>query len=614
MGTAYGRVACWDGESGAVTVLPLHDGAGDVPAIVSYAGAGTLHAGPEAEAELGRLPGDRLFPLVKRLLGRRYDDPEVRRQRSDVAYELAGARNGDVRVRVARRNFSPAELTAHLLERLRDLAGDHLGEPVAGVVVGVPASYDGLQRQALSDAVRIAGLPLLEMVSAPVAAAVARMAEDASNRRLAVYDLGAGKFDFALVEIDDGVARVAAFGGDGFLGGQDFDQRVLGHVSDLHFSAHGAELRRDRGPHPVVARIVEKAKRDLSVLSEVTFEVPVTGQGAETQFGGGRGASSMFSVTLTRERLEELVRDLVDRSLWGCEATLQEVGWSLDSVDEVLLVGGQARMPLVEATVAEFFGRAPRRLAAGGASEPAVASGLALRAAALAGVELPRSARMVEVAAQSLSVETAAGALSRIVPKGTPLPARGVQLVSTAAANQTQISLHVVSGDRELAADNRSLARVQITGLRPAPRATPRIEIGFEVDGRGLFRAWAVDRESGEAKNVRLRAAGGLTEAEIQHLATTHAARRDGLAATPPPLPSELVEVASSDGAGDLSLGGDLPGSDGMAGDGAGSELVGGEMPPSDLDGTPSPLPSVASAPLILGAHPLSGTPGPEGR
>jgi len=239
LGTSFGRVGCWDAERNVARIVPLADGVGDLPSLVAVTSQDGVRVGFDVEPELARLPADRVFSSVKRLLGRKQDDPEVRRHLSDVAYELGGARGGDVRIRVARRNVSPSEILAYLLERLREGAEASLGEPVAGAVLGVPASYDGLQRQALSDAVRIAGIPLVELVSEPVAAAVARMAEDDSDRRVAVYDLGAGKFDFALVEIEGGVARVVSFGGDGFLGGQDFDQRILSHVSDLHFHQHG---------------------------------------------------------------------------------------------------------------------------------------------------------------------------------------------------------------------------------------------------------------------------------------------------------------------------------------------------------------------------------------
>jgi molecular chaperone DnaK len=509
-----------------VKVVPHAGGVFTIPSVVAIppvATGGRPVVGVEAEAIAVRHP-ERCITTIKRLLGRKMETPEVRHQRQEVPYELVMAKNGDARVRVGRRHHSTPDLAAYIFGALRQAAESMAGTSVTATVLAIPADFNDLQRQAIRDSARIAGLEVIGVITEPAAAALASgifplpRGYEKKERKVLVYDLGGGSFDVAALCVRDQGVEVLASGGDAFLGGEDFDQRVVSDVCEQFMKAGGVDLRRERLVLPRLRAAAERAKRQLSSVNSVTIQLPEL----MARLPGG--------VPLTRDRFESLTQDLVDRTVWPCERVLNAAKWSVEDVDTLIMVGGQTNAPRVRAHIAEWLGTAPLP---GVAPESLVAIGAARQGIALLAGAKRRKGQVAvsEATCLSLGIESAGGVLTRLIPKGAPLPARHAQVFSTAADGQAHITVHLLQGEREMAADNDSIAHLQVGPLLPAPKGQPQIEVEIMTDGGGLPRASARDRETDEPVAVRIRPSGGLTEAELVTLTAIHAGV-GGLAAT----------------------------------------------------------------------------------
>lgn len=528
-----------------VKVVPHAGGAWAIPAVVAFppgASGGPPLVGLEAQAAAGRHP-ERTITVVKRLLGRKLENPEVRHQRQEVPYELVMARNGDVRVRVGRRHHAPADIAGYVMGALKAAAERLANGPVSDAVLAVPAAFNDLQRQAMLDGARIAGLLVKGVVTEPAAIAMGcglypfprgqdkHDKHDKKERKVLVYDLGGGSFNVAALALREDGLEVMASGGDAFLGGEDFDQRIVTYVCEEFVKAGGGDLRRERLVLPRLAQAAERAKRELSTVDGVDIRLPEL-------------LSRMpAGIPLDRARLEKLTQDLVDRTVWPCEAVIRDAKWSPGDVEMVVMVGGQTRMPRIRAHIAEWLEREPLDLPS---AEALVAVGAARQGLALAGAGARRRTLhpVTEVTSLSLGIESAGGVLTRLTPKGTPLPASRAQVFSTSSDGQAHITVHLLQGEREMAADNDSIARIQVGPLRSAPRGVPQIEVEIVTDGGGLPRAHARDLATEEPVAVRLRPSGGLTELEITTLASSHAG---GFSAAAPVDEAPAGEVAPAE-------------------------------------------------------------------
>jgi len=526
-----------------ITVVPHAGGALSIPSVVSFtpssAGGRTL-VGVEAAATT-RHP-ERTITAVKRLLGRKLEAPEVRHQRQEAPYELVMAKNGDVRVRVGRRHLSPPDIAGYVFDAVRTAASRLAGQPVEEAVIAMPADFNDLQRQAVGDAARIGGLKVVGSITGPAAVALGaglyplpRGADSKKDHRVLIYDLGGGSFDVAALVVREEGMEVLASGGDAFLGGEDFDQRIVSFICEEFLRAGGSDLRRERLILPRLRVAAERAKLALSSEDEVQIRLPEL------------AARLPEGVRLTRDRLDSLTQDLIDRTVWPCESVLRHADWSVEEVDALVMVGGQTHMPRVRAHIADWLGKAPLDLPSPPEALVALGAarqGVALEAAAAGGRGRKRKGSMpvVEATCLSLGVESAGGVVARLIPKGTPLPARASQGLTTSTDNQAHVVVHLVQGEREMAADNDSIARLQIGPLPPAPRGTPQVEFEIVTDGGGLPRVAARDVTTGEPIGVRLRPSGGLTEAELTALVAIHAG-------TPAPV-SPAAAAGSGDEAG----------------------------------------------------------------
>ena len=553
-GTTSTRAAVTNGAD--VTMVAFPDGALGLPSMVAFppaaAGGGPPLVGAAAEAVMARHP-ERTIGAIKRLMGRRLEAPEVRHYRQTAPYDLVGTRNGDARVRVGRRHHAPQDIAAYIIETLRKAAERQVGETIVDAVLAVPALFNDLQRQAIRDAAGIAGLQVLGVVTATAAAVLGSglyPAAKGEERKTLVYDLGGGSFEVSAVMVGDREAEVLANGGDGFLGGEDFDERIVAYVCDEVLKAGGGDLRRDRSLLARLKQVAERVKVELSVSEGVDIHVPES------------SSRVPLAIRLDRERLETLTQDLVDRTIWSCESVLRDADWSVEDLDVVMVLGEQTRMPRIRAQLAEMCGG--KELVDIAGSEFVVAMGAAQHAAIMVGSARGRGRGRVptavgELTSLSLGLEAAGGVFTRLIPRRTRLPETRTQLVSTSTDGQTQIVLHLLQGEREMAADNESVASIQIGPLPARPRGEMQLEVDISTDGSGLPTASARVSGSGEAKQVRVRPSAGLSDAEIVALTAAHAAGSNGAATLPPD-------------AGDAQIDGD--GVDGVAGGGRGSAYM----------------------------------------
>jgi molecular chaperone DnaK len=500
LGTTNSCVAVM--ESGEPVVIPNSEGSRTTPSMVAFTESGERLVGQVAKRQAITNPEHTVF-AIKRLIGRKYDSEEVRRSALNSPYKIVPADNGDAWVQVRGRRHSPSEISAMVLAKMKQTAEDYLGEAVTEAVITVPAYFNDSQRQATKDAGRIAGLEVLRIINEPTAAALAYgLDKTGEKKRLAVYDLGGGTFDISILELGDGVFEVRATNGDTFLGGEDFDLRIIDYLADEFKKSTGIELRRDKMALQRLKEAAEKAKHELSSSLETEISLPFITSDAT--------GPKHLATRLSRARLEKLVEDLVARTIEPCEIALADAGLSTADIDEVILVGGMTRMPKVQETVRTFFSRDPHR---GVNPDEVVAIGAAIQGGVLTGEV--QDVLLLDVTPLSLGVETKGGIFTKLIERNTTIPVRRSQIFTTAADNQSAVSIHVLQGEREMAADDKTLARFELIGIPPAPRGVPQIEVTFEIDANGIAHVSAKDLGTGKQQSIRITASSGLTEEEI---------------------------------------------------------------------------------------------------
>ncbi len=486
-------------------VIPNAEGARTTPSVVGFADGGERLVGRIARRQAMTNPEHTVF-AIKRLMGRKFEDAEVQRLALTAPYEVVQAANGDAHAQVRGRSYSPPEISAMILDQMRRTAEDYLGETLREAVVTVPAYFDEGQRQATKDAGRIAQLEVLRIINEPTAAALAYGLDVEASERVVVYDLGGGTFDVSVLELSGGVFQVRSTAGDTFLGGEDFDNALIEHLmSEFARENQGFDLRGDKLALQRLKEEAEKAKHELSSQLSVDINLPFIAADAS----GPRH----LQVTLTRKQLEDLVEPFVQRTLDPCRRALADVGVQAGDIDAVILVGGQTRMPRVQEVVSEFFGQAPHK---GVNPDEVVAVGAAIQAGVLTGEV--SDVLLLDVTPLSLGVETAGGVFTRLIERNTTVPTRATEVFSTAVDNQDFVNVHVLQGEREMAADNTSLAHFELVGIAPAPRGVPRIEVGFDLDADGILTVSATDLGTEIEQTVRVMPTTGLSEADIDRL------------------------------------------------------------------------------------------------
>jgi molecular chaperone DnaK len=442
---------------------------------------------------------------VKRMIGRKYNSKEIQYDVKISAYKITEAPNGDAQVTVRGKNYSPAEISAMILAKMKQTAEDYLGEKVSDAVITVPAYFNDSQRQATKDAGKIAGLNVLRIINEPTAAALAYGLEKKKDEKIAVFDLGGGTFDISILELGDGVFEVKSTNGDTHLGGEDFDQRVMDYLVAEFKKDQGIDLRADKMALQRLKEAAEKAKMELSTTMETDINLPFITADAS-------GPKHM-NIKLSRAKLESLVEDLIDKVVGPCQIALKDAGLSPRDINEVILVGGMTRMPRVQQKVKEIFGKDPHK---GVNPDEVVAIGAAIQGGVLSGDV--KDVLLLDVTPLSLGIETLGGVMTRLIEKNTTIPSKKSQIFSTAADNQPAVSIHVLQGERQMAADNRTLGRFELVGIPPAPRGVPQIEVTFDIDANGIVHVNAKDLGTGKEQSIKITASSGLSEAEIEKL------------------------------------------------------------------------------------------------
>jgi molecular chaperone DnaK len=501
LGTTNSCVAFLEG--GQPVVIPNAEGSRTTPSVVALA-SGERLIGQIARRQALTNP-ENTVTAVKRLVGRKQNDVQIRQHLSTCSYVVNAAPNGDCQVMLGGQPYSPAEISAMILSRMKEIAEDYLGEKVTDAVITTPAYFDDAQRQATKDAGRIAGLNVLRILNEPTAAALAYGAERNRHERIAVYDLGGGTFDISILELHGGVFEVRATNGDTYLGGEDFDRRVIDYFAINFRETHGIDVRQDKLALQRLKEAAERAKQELSTSLSTEVNLPFI-------IADESGPKHLIG-ELTRQRLEAVVEDLIRRTLDPCTTALADAGLRAEDIDQVILVGGQTRMPRVQQLVETFFGRKPNKRVN---PDEVVAVGAAIQAGILTG-EL-ESVLLLDVTPLSLGVATAGGVFTKIIPKNTTIPTRRAEVFSTAVDNQPFVEVHVLQGEREMVADCKSLAKFQLLGIPPAPRGVPQIEVEFDLNADGIVSVAARDLGTGREQKVRVVPTSGLTEDEIGRL------------------------------------------------------------------------------------------------
>jgi molecular chaperone DnaK len=491
-------------EAGEPVVIPSSEGGNLIPSVVAIDKRGERLVGRVARNQAVVNP-ENTINSVKRFMGRKYDDAEVQRAMKFVPYKVSAAPNGDVRIHLGGKEYSPPEVSAMILQKIKADAEAYLGETVTEAVITVPAYFNDAQRNATKDAGRIAGLNVLRIINEPTASSLAYGLGEKKNGHIAVYDLGGGTFDISILEIGDGVFEVKATNGDTYLGGDDFDQVIIDWVAAEFKKESGIELRNDRQALQRLKEAAERAKIELSSTLSTEINLPFITADAS-------GAKHL-NMTLTRAKLESMVASLVQRSIDPCRAALRDAGLETKDIDTVLLVGGMTRMPAVVDAVRNFFGKEPNK---GVNPDEAVAVGAAIQAGVLRGDV--KDILLLDVTPLTLGVETLGGVATGLIERNTTIPTKKSQIFSTAADNQTQVEIHVVQGERPMANDNKSLGRFILDGIPPAPRGIPQIEVTFDIDANGILNVSARDKATGREQKITITASSGLSEAEIQRM------------------------------------------------------------------------------------------------
>src|SRR5438552_67935 len=500
-------------EGGEPVVVPNAEGGRTTPSVVAISKNGERLVGQVAKRQGVTNPDNTVFS-IKRLMGRRFDDPEVQHDLKVLPYKIDAASNGDARVWMGDKSYSPPEISAMILQKLKADAEAYLGDQVAEAVITVPAYFNDSQRQATKASGEIAGLNVLRIINEPTAAALAYGLDKSDEKVIAVYDLGGGTFDISILEIGEGTFHVKATNGDTHLGGDDFDQRIIDWLIDEFKKDQGIDLKQDRMALQRLKEAAEKAKVELSSTQETEVNLPFVTADAS--------GPKHLAIKLTRAKLEQLVGELVEDTIGPCRQALEDAKVTADQVGEVILVGGQTRMPLVQETVKKFFGREPHK---GVNPDEVVAVGAAIQAGVLKGDV--REVLLLDVTPLTLGIETLGGVATPIIPRNTTIPTSKSQIFSTAADNQTQVEINVLQGERSMAADNKSLGRFILDGIPPAPRGVPQVEVTFDIDASGILHVRAKDKASGKEQSIKITGSTGLSKEEVERMqkeAEMHAA------------------------------------------------------------------------------------------